>query len=107
MDKIKCFVSLDENNLVENCITINYSHKLIEYLDCDELCTKNHPKVGGTFNEELNVFISPKDSWMDDTWTFNMNTFRWDPDPDVIYYHIDNIPHKWNPETEEWYQVNQ
>jgi hypothetical protein len=103
MDKTKLFVSLDINNVVENWTTISYSHRLV---DCEGLNSKNNPEIGATFDEELNVFISPKESWMDDTWTFNIETFRWEPDPDLTYYHIDNIPHKWNPETNLWYAIN-
>ena len=103
MDKIKKFASLDENNIVENYTSINYSHKIIEYCDCDELCTKNEPMIGSTYDENLHVFIPPKQSWMDDTWTFNIETLIWEPNPDIVYYHIDNVPHKWNPETGEWY----
>jgi len=40
---------------------------------------------------------------MNDTWSFNTETLTWIPDPNVIYYHIEGIPHKWNPETQEWY----
>jgi len=103
MDKIKLFVALDENNVVENYSTVNYSHKLMEYCDCENLCTRNHPSIGATFDEELNAFIPPKESWVDETWSFNGETLQWEPDPNVVYYHIDNIPHKWNPETGEWY----
>jgi hypothetical protein len=107
MNKTKLFASLDANNVVENYSTINYSHRVIEYCDCEELCTRNAPIIGAIFDEELNAFIYPKESWMDDTWTFNLDTSEWEPDPDVIYYHIDNIPHQWNPETREWYQVTE
>jgi len=107
MDKIKVLVSLDVNNVVENCSTINYSHRIIECSDCDELCTKNYPINGSTFDETLNAFIYPKESWMDNTWTFDIETSSWNPDPNVVYYHIDNIPHKWNPETKSWYRVTE
>jgi len=103
MDKTKIFVSLDANNVVENLSTMGYSHRIIEY---DELSMRNEPGLGQIFDEELNAFISPKESWMDDTWTLNIENLMWEPDPDLIYYHIDNIPHKWNPETNLWYIVD-
>lgn len=103
MDKIKLFVVLDENNVVENYTAINYSHRVMEYCDCDELCTRNTPMIGATFDETLNAFIPLKEEWMDDTWSFNTETLVWDPDPDIIYYHIEGVPHKWNPNTKGWY----
>ena len=103
MDKAKLFVALDENNVVENYSTINYSHHLMEYCDCDNLHTKNNPIIGSTFDKTLNTFVPPKQSWMNDTWSFNTETLTWIPDPNVIYYHIEGVPHKWNPETQEWY----
>ncbi len=106
MDKIKLFVSLDENNIVENYSSINYSHKVMEYCDSNVFHTRNSPMIGATFDENLNAFIPPKSPEMDDTWTFNTETLTWDPDPNVIYYHIDNIPHKWDSETKEWNIVN-
>lgn len=107
MDKTKLFAALDVNNVVENYSTINYSHRLMEYCDCDQLCTRNSPSIGATFDETINAFIPLKDQWMDDTWTFNAETLTWDPDPNIVYYHIDNIPHKWNPETREFYRVDE
>lgn len=107
MNKIKLYASLNENNVVENYTTINYSHRVLEYCDCDELCTRNAPCIGAIFDETINAFIPPKEQWMDDTWTFNTETLTWDPDSNIVYYHIDNIPHKWNPETREWYRVDE
>lgn len=109
MDKIKYFVSLDENGVVENYFTVNYSHSIME-------CSPNHsgevlsvqnnditcngPQIGYTYDSTLNAFIPPKP---DETFILNTKTFDWDPDPNVIYYHMDNIPHKWDPETRSWY----
>jgi hypothetical protein len=107
MDKIKYFASLDENGIVENYSTINYSHSVIEYSVDDQSVTKNAASIGAKYDLELNAFIPPKEEWVDDTWIFNSETLTWDPDPNIIYYHIENIPHRWNPETREWYRIEE
>lgn len=76
LPNIKLYASLDENNVVEACTGVNYSHKIIEYCDCDELCAHNIPVIGYTFDEELNAFIPPKP---DDTYVLNTTTFEWEP----------------------------
>ena len=108
MNKIKYFASLDENGIVENYSTINYSHSVMEY-SVDKSITNNVPTIGAKYDSNLNGFIPPKESWMDDTWTFDTETLTWcppDPDPNVVYY-FDGIPGhgKWDPETRQFYKV--
>lgn len=103
MNKIKYFASLDENGIVENCSTVNYSHSLMEYSVDDKSITKNVAQIGAKYDSNLNGFVPPKPD--DETYIFNTETLTWDPDPNLIYY-IDGIPGKWNSESREFYRID-
>ena len=60
MDKIKLYASLDENGVVENYSTINYSYSVLEYSDNGNMITNNNPIIGAKYDSELNAFIAPK-----------------------------------------------
>lgn len=76
LSNMKMYAALNENNVVENLSTINYSHRVLEYSDNEVLSTQNAPKIGDTLDEELNAFIPPKP---DDTYVLNTTTFEWEP----------------------------
>lgn len=103
MDKIKLFASLDENNVVENYSTINYSYRVMEYGDNDTLSTNNSPQIGAKFDEELNAFISPKP---DPTYILNTETFQWEPDKTLEYdLYGDGTMYKWSEEEQDWVPI--
>ena len=76
MDKIKLYASLDENGIVENYSTINYSHSVMEYSADDQSITNNTPVIGAKYDPELNAFIPPKPQ--DGNYVFNTETYSWD-----------------------------
>lgn len=93
MDKQKLYASLDENGIVENFSTINYSHSVMEYSQDDKSITNNGPSVGAKYDTELNAFIPPKP---DPTYILNTKTFEWEPDENLTYdLHGDGIMYRW------------
>ena len=96
MDKQKIFASLDENGVVENHSSINYSHSLI---DCS--ATNNRPEIGSTYDVELNAFVPPQPPNTD---FFSTETYQWEADPNVVH-DIDGVNCRWSPKLQNWITV--
>ena len=88
-------------------VMVSGDYNLLQFYSNGEIETKNGAIIHGTYLPELDAFAPPKDQYMDDTWILNTETYKWEPNPEVTYHIIDNIPHRWNPETDTWYRVEE
>lgn len=93
LDKEKIFASLDENGLVENYSSINYSHVL---MDCSAV--NNSPGIGATYDAELNAFVPPQPPNTD---FFSTETYQWEIDPNVVH-NVDGVDCRWSPKLQGW-----
>ena len=78
MENQQLYASLDENGIVENYSTINYSHSVLPYFVEGRLITNNGPFIVAKYDVELNAFIPPKPE--DGNYVFNTETFQWELD---------------------------
>jgi hypothetical protein len=88
-------------------VMVSGDYNLLQFYSNGELETKNDAIIHGTYFPEFDAFAPPKENYMDETWIFNTETYKWEPNPEITYNIIDNIPHKWNPETDTWYRVEE
>ena len=111
------YAFLDDNNIVTDVITGIDETELIEGLDTEtwygnfrgQVCKrtsyngnyrKNYALIGGTYDESLDAFISPKPF---DSWVLDEETAHWEaPTP----YPTDGLTYSWNEAELAWQVVD-
>lgn len=117
------FAQLDNNNIVTTIIVVHNNELLdqdgneVEQKGIDFCKTlfgqdtqwiqtsyngnfrKNYASGGGTYNQELDAFISPKPY---DSWILNETTCRWKA---PILMPVDDKAYTWNESTVSWVEI--
>ena len=110
---LKHFAILDKNNLVINKVSahinvlsetdFNINDFLVSYPDGvsileysnDNSITNNSAEINYRYDSNLNAFIPP---CFNDTYILNMETFQWEPNPEVEYdLHRTGLLFKYTP----------
>ena len=63
----------------------------------------NYAKVGDTYNETLDAFISPKPF---DSWVLNKTTFAYEPPTPIPDGGLWDLTHRWDESTTSWVELN-
>jgi hypothetical protein len=105
---MKNYAKVDNNNIVREVIVFGDDigpsgptapiPENWHWIETSESMRNKLAGRGDTYNEEYDVFLSPKPA---PSWTLNTENFKWEP-PVPMPEDWDDVDYIWNEETQSW-----